>query len=206
MADTVPDRTMDARYFDRMYAANPDPWDFAGSEYENAKYAATIEALDGRRFARGLEIGCSVGVLTARLAQQIDRLLAVDLSERALEQARRRCASLPNVAFERMAVPRRFPSGAFDFVLVSEVGYYWSRRDLALAIERIAAAAPGGTVELVHFLPKVRDYPRTGDEVHGAFLADERFRWRKGTRDRRYRLDVFDVAASANGGRAAEAG
>ena len=57
-----------AGYFDELYAGDPDPWGFETSAYEQAKYAATIDALEGRRYATALEIGCSIGVLTARLA------------------------------------------------------------------------------------------------------------------------------------------
>ena len=59
-------------FFDDLYAADPDPWDFETSPYEAAKYDATIAALEGRRFASGLEIGCSIGVLTDRLRAHCD--------------------------------------------------------------------------------------------------------------------------------------
>ena len=32
-------------YFDTLYAADPDPWRFATSDYERDKYAATLEGL-----------------------------------------------------------------------------------------------------------------------------------------------------------------
>ena len=35
----------DAAYFDRLYAANPDPWGFATSPYERRKYRASLRAL-----------------------------------------------------------------------------------------------------------------------------------------------------------------
>jgi SAM-dependent methyltransferase len=187
-------RTLEPAYFERIYAADEDPWDFATSRYERDKYAATIAMLKGRRFARAFEIGCSVGVLTALLAAEVDSLLAVDVSTRALEVARRRCAPFANVTVEQMNVPREFPGERFDFVMLSEVGYYWSASDLRIAIDRIAAAAKGGMVELVHYLPKVDDYPLSGDEVHETFLADSRFRSAGAVRADRYRLDLLAVA------------
>jgi SAM-dependent methyltransferase len=185
--------SLDAEYFDRLYARERDPWRFETSEYENGKYRATLAALEGRRFRRALEIGCSIGVLTALLADRVDSLLSVDVSERALAVARRRCRRKQNVRFAQMSLPHQFPPGPFDLVLISEVGYYWDARDLALAIDRVAEAAAGGTVELVHFLPKVADYPLSGDEVHDAFLADPRYARRTGTRAERYRIDVLEV-------------
>jgi SAM-dependent methyltransferase len=186
--------SLDATYFDRKYAGNGDPWDFATSPYEAEKYRVTLDALPKERFARAFEIGCSIGVLTAQLATRCDSLLAVDVSDRALEQARKRCATLQNVRFAHMSVPQAFPSESFDLIMVSEVGYYWSSEDLTRAIDRIAsAAAGGGTIVLVHYTPFVDEYPQTGDAVHAAFLSDARFEAGFSKRAERYRIDVLHV-------------
>ena len=57
---------MGAAYFEELYAADHDPWDLATSAYERDKYEATMAALEGRRFASALEVGCSIGMLTER--------------------------------------------------------------------------------------------------------------------------------------------
>jgi len=189
------DASLGPAYFERLYAENDDPWNFSGSSYERGKYDDTIAALGDRRFARAFEIGCSIGVLSLRLAECCDRLLCVDINARALSQARRRCAGLANVTFAEMSVPREFPAERFDLIVVSEVAYYWSGDDLHVAIDKIAWAAADGTVELVHFLPKVDDYARDGDAVHEAFLADRRFVRRSGRRAERYRIDVLTCRA-----------
>ncbi|MGB3618188.1 MAG: SAM-dependent methyltransferase [Catalinimonas sp.] len=181
-------------YFERMYAADPDPWGFETRPYEREKYAATLAALPQRRYGRALEIGCSIGVLTKRLEAHCDHLLAVDVNERALAKARERCADLPHVHFERRFLPEEFPDGTFDLILVSEVGYYWAGDDFERAHELIwERLAPGGTLLLVHWTPHVDDYPLTGDEVHEAFLAQVGRRWqhRMGQRHDTYRLDVL---------------
>jgi SAM-dependent methyltransferase len=184
--------SLDRDYFARIYAATPDPWNFAASPYENEKYRATIAALGGQRFGAGFEIGCSVGVLTAMLARACDSLLSIDINERALEAARARCADVLNVQFALMAFPRETPAAArFDLIVVSEVAYYLSDDDLRAAIDFCAAAAAGGIVELVHFLPKVEDYVRDGDAVHEAFLRDRRFAPVHQTRAEKYRIDVL---------------
>ena len=101
--------SLDADYFEQMFQDTPDPWDFETSAYEQAKYAQTLAALGDRRFDRALEIGCANGVLTARLAPYCERLLAIDVSETALDLARARCSSLPQVTFERIEFPRQMP-------------------------------------------------------------------------------------------------
>lgn len=160
-------------YFEMVYGANADPWSFESSPYEDAKYDATLAALPKPRYGRGFEIGCSIGVLTERLARRCDRLLAVDVVPAVIERARNRCRDLPQVQFARMETPGVLPDEQFDLIVLSEVAYYWSVDDLARA--RIALAerlVPGGQLILVHWTPWVHDYPQTGDQVHDAFLAD----------------------------------
>lgn len=197
MSDASPKNaaaSLEPAYFERLYAENPDPWDFETSAYEREKYRATVDALDGARFASGFEIGCSIGVLTARIAHHCDALFSIDVSERALAAARRRLAGNPRVRFERMRFPDEAPDGPFDFVLVSEVAYYWSDVDLARAKDAIVRVAPGGTLELVHLLENVTEYVRDGDAVHEAFLGDRRFTPLAGLRAERYRVDVLRIA------------
>ncbi len=186
------DGSLDRTYFETLYDGSPDPWRFATSAYEREKYAASLAALDRPRYARALEIGCSIGVFTAALAARCETLLAIDISTAALERARKRCVELENVRFERLTVPGDFPDGEFDLVTLCEVGYYFDDGDAQRTRERIVTALePNGTLLLVHFLPKVDDYLRDGDGVHTAYVADPRFELRAHHRSERYRIDVL---------------
>ncbi len=183
-------------YFDDVYRANDDPWSFETSDYERRKYAATLAALSKPRYQSAFEIGCSIGVLTQQLADRCDQLLAVDASELPLAKARQRLADRPNVRLEQMAIPVDFPKGPFDFILVSEVGYYLSLDDLTIARQcMIDSLETGGELLLVHWTPFVHDYPLTGDAVHDfvgqAAEADGPLEHRLGQRAETYRLDLF---------------
>lgn len=158
------EHSLDPDYFEGMFRESPDPWDFETSAYEQAKYARTLAALDGRVRDRGFEIGCANGALTARLAPLCRTLLAIDVSETALAAARRRCAALPAISFARMAFPREQPAAAaFDLVLLSEVAYYWDDADIARAGDWLrGGVAPGGDLLLVHWTGDT-DYPQSGD-------------------------------------------
>jgi SAM-dependent methyltransferase len=191
-------------YFERVYREADDPWHFASSPYEAAKYAATLAALPRARYRNAFEIGCSIGVLTERLAGRCDQLLSVDVAEAALAQARARCAGLPQVRFQRLRVPDEFPDERFDLILVSEVAYYWSLHDLAraeaLIIEHLE---PAGQLLLVHWTPFVDDYPLTGDEAHDAFArgAGDRLRCLLSRREEQYRLDLYERSVGKPGDR-----
>lgn len=188
--------TVPPRYFDDIYDKSLDPWNFETSEYEAEKYHHTLASLPRARYARALEIGCSIGVLTHQLASRCDELLGVDVSERALAIARQRCANLPQVNFDRIQVPVEMPEGPFDLVVLSEVVYFWQREDLEraanLLIERQSSRAH---LILVHYTPPVPDYPLTGDQVHDAWLARPEWKLLRQERRESYRLDVLEKKA-----------
>lgn len=182
-------------YFDNLYSDNPDPWKFETSEYEANKYSATLAALPKSRYHAAFEIGCSIGVLTARLAERCDSLLSVDVSDQAMQCAVQRCQHLPQVRFHLMRVPEEYPADSFDLTIVSEVGYYWSWEDLKKSQQLILEhLQPGGHLLLVHWTLYARDYPLSGDQVHDSFLelTDSHLRHLGGHRQEEYRLDLFE--------------
>jgi cyclopropane fatty-acyl-phospholipid synthase-like methyltransferase len=188
--------TLRADYFDALYAADPDPWNFAASPYERAKYTLTLNAMPKPRSRSALEVGCSIGVLTHSLASRCDSLLAVDAAQAPLIEARRRCADLPSVRFEQMFVPDQWPDEVFDLILLSEVVYYLSRKDVGrLASKVMRSLAPGGSVILVHWTGST-DYPLSGDEAVALFIEEIGSGCVVGRADRHaeFRLDVLSRA------------
>lgn len=160
--------TLPPTYFDAMYAASPDPWGFIDRWYERRKRALTLALLPAPRYASAYEPGCSIGVLTAELAQRCNRLLATDSSAAAVAAARARCAELPGVRVEQATLPGDWPPEPPELVVLSEVGYYF---DAATARRVADLAAAADTLLAVHWRHEVADYPLRGDEVH-ALLAE----------------------------------
>jgi len=157
--------TLPPGYFDDLYAAAEDPWSLRSRWYERRKYALTAAALPRERYADGLEVGCSVGELTAVLAPRCADLVAWDASAAAVATA---AARNPGVAVQRRVVPGdKLPE--VDLLVLSEVLYYLSPPDLAALLEQVRTAVrPGGTLLAVHWRHPVADYPQTGDAVHAA--------------------------------------
>jgi SAM-dependent methyltransferase len=159
----------DPAHFEALYAASDDPWNFATSPYEAEKYDATLAALGARRFGQGFEVGCSIGVLTARLAAVCDALLAVDIVPRALAAARLRNQAARHVSFEQRTIPDDWPDQQFDLIILSEVLYFLD----AAEIDRTADLArrslsPGGLVLLVNYLGPI-DEPLDGEAAAQRF-------------------------------------
>ncbi len=191
-------KSLGREHFERVYAASDDPWSFLTSPYEAEKYDRTLAML-GASYENVLEIGCSIGVFTRRLAERAHRVLAVDISVRALELAAAACSDLSNVTFARCDVTRAYPEGTFDLVVIAEVAYYWSSQDFARTQTAIAGSlGAAGELLLVHFLPEDSADGWGGDAVHEAFLRDARFERLRGSRYERYRIDVFHPSRKRN--------
>lgn len=191
-------KSLGTDYFQKVYAANDDPWDFETSEYEAGKYAATLQALPRSMYDNALEIGCSIGVLTKLLAKRCKQLLATDVSEQALKQARERCKDLKNVTFQKAGFPKDLPADKFDLIMVSEVAYYLSPSDWEYGMNLLyTLLQPSANIVLVHWLPEVHDYPQTGDEVHDSFAKFMNGQMKNvfNSRAENYRIDVWEKSA-----------
>jgi SAM-dependent methyltransferase len=188
-------RSLTPEFFEALYEANPDPWQFTTSAYEAQKYDATLTALTKPLYQNALEIGGSIGVLTEKLGDRCTALLSLDVSKAAQAQAIERCRHLSNITFQLMCVPHEFPDQQFDLVLLSEVGYYWCWDDFYQAQRLIIDHLhPGGQLLLVHWTVDAKEMPLTGDQVHDSFCEQvpTPLRHLKSQREMQYRLDLFE--------------
>jgi SAM-dependent methyltransferase len=159
--------SLDAGYFDKIYAISPDPWGFTTRWYEARKYAISLALLPREHYGDAFEPGCSVGVFTELLAPRCDRLLSCDAADAAVRSAAARTAALRNVRVQRRAIPPEWPPGQFDLIVYSELLYYFAGDDLSRVLDLgVAALRPGGSLLAVHWRHQVADYPRGGDDVH----------------------------------------
>ncbi len=186
-----------AESFERLYAESPDPWDYDSSEYERGKYAATLAALNQRKYERGLEVGCSIGAFTELLAPHCASLTAIDFSPRAVALAAGRLREQAHVRLLEASFPEQVPARSWDLVMCSEVLYYLDRETLEQAMEWLGERLMGGaTVLTVDWRGPTTTEPHDGDEVHD-LLRKRLARWHTlEGRQPGYRLDRFDGDAS----------
>ena len=183
---------MSADYFDRLYDEKSDPWNFETSDYEARKYDATLSALPRTYYSNGLEIGCSIGVLTEKLSAFCASLVAIDPVEKALGTAAARCANL-SVVFAQMSVPGDWPAGQYDLIVLSEVVYYLTLDEVSALARRIQSSLEyKGDVLLVHWTEPT-DYPLSGDDAAEAFIKASAAFLRPAYQHRAhsYRIDVL---------------
>jgi peptidoglycan/xylan/chitin deacetylase (PgdA/CDA1 family)/GT2 family glycosyltransferase len=142
------------RFFDGPY-----PWQLFDA-FEQRKYRYALDVLAGKNFENALEIGCAEGHFTQLLAPNIHRLLAVEISAKAIERAQIRCSEYNNVAFECHDFFHEGGRARFNLVLCSEV-LYCMPDEAALrqaAVRLRDALAPGGMLLTIHSF-QVNDEP-----------------------------------------------
>lgn len=163
---------VDVDEFEQRYAQDEDPWGFASLHYEQRKYAITMASLPRARYRRCFEPGCSIGVLTERLTEVVDEVVALDVSPSAIERARARLAGVRNARLHVGVLPEAWPQGQFDLVVLSEFGYYWDADGLRDLVERARSSLEVlGHLVAVHWLGESEDHLLHGWEVHDVIRA-----------------------------------
>lgn len=197
--------SMDAAYFDGMYARHDDPWGFDSRWYEERKRGIVAASLPRDRYTSAFEAGCSTGALTALLADRCDRMLAVDLAAAAVDRARQRLSGRAHVDIRRAELPAEWPASTFDLVVLSEVAYYWDDTDLDRALDAAERSLrPDGHLVACHWRHPVAEYPRSGDAVHAALAARSGLRRLVRHEEEDFVLEVFGSSSARSV--AAEAG
>jgi SAM-dependent methyltransferase len=159
--------TTSQEFFEAKYRENSDPWAFASNNYERYRYSEILSALDHRRYRRAFEPGCSIGILTARLASICEHIDAIDISPTAVRRARQYCAHLSNISICCGSLPQDVPEETFDLVVFSEIGYYFDRQELFRVGSHLAGRLePSGALLAVHWLGHSADHLIDGDSVH----------------------------------------
>lgn len=139
-------------FFDRVYRADRDPWNCEGGYYERAKRGTMIGALPRKHYGHALDLGCSTGALECELSRICDEVLGVDISEVALEHARHRDYANGNVDFVTADLPREWPEGRYDLIVLSDILYFLSTGEIRqLARLVVRSLNPSGEFVLVNW-------------------------------------------------------
>lgn len=158
---------MTAADFEARYRREGDPWAYATSPYERAKYGATLAACGPGPFDRALELGGSIGVFSERLAPRCRALVTIDAAPTAVAAARRRLGTTPGVTVVQGAIPPAIPDGPYDLVVASEILYYLDGEELEATLAVLhARTPPGARWVAVHWRASGPERPLTAAAVH----------------------------------------
>lgn len=157
---------IDQQYFEQLYAQT-DPFGYRTRWYEERKRALLLASLGQRNYEHGWELGCSNGELSAALANRCRRLLATDLSERAVLLARRRLAAVPGFEVQCARHPGFRPDVRFDLIVCSELGYYLDPQQLPQLRDDIHSVLAGnGLLVACHWRVPFAEAGSDAESVH----------------------------------------
>jgi SAM-dependent methyltransferase len=142
-----------------------DTWELESSEFEQTKYERQIAILQGRRYARVLEIGCGAGSFTRRLSPIADRVVALDISATAIAKAHDANMEGDNVDFRVANIMdyNLHTAEPWELVVMSETIYYlgwlYPFFDIGwLAAELFRATREGGRLLMANTCAGVEDH------------------------------------------------
>jgi peptidoglycan/xylan/chitin deacetylase (PgdA/CDA1 family) len=156
-------------YWEQLFET-ADPWDYS-SPYEQLKYDRTLSLIPAGPIDRALELACAEGRFTALLAKRVNTLKAVDISQKALDRAKQRCAGMKNVEFVASDFFKNPIEGRWHLIVCSEVLYFLNDlSELTKVAEKIRDALElGGHVLMAHANLLSDDMGHTGFEWDHTF-------------------------------------
>ena len=159
--------------FEEMHRRG-EPFDYSRRAAEILRHrfvCLAVRRLDPNP-ARLLDIGCSMGQLTAQLARLPQALFAVDLSPTAIRGARQRLRALgrPAHCVVASATALPFREGTFDVVVLSDGLHSWQlpAEERRLALDQAhRVVRPGGHALLTEYL-QPRAFPEFVGQVRAS--------------------------------------
>ena len=192
-------------FFEDLFEDEPDPWGYT-SDYEQAKYEQTLDFFPDGPIESALEIACAEGHFTIQYAPRVKKLMAADISQKAIDRTADRCAEFDHIDYMQLDLAKDPIKGNYDLITCSEVLYFMrDHAKLRAVSKRIANALnPNGYLIMAHG-NVVRDEPdKTGfgwDHDFGAKGIGETFaelaelRFVKELRTPLYRIQLFQKTA-----------
>jgi predicted TPR repeat methyltransferase len=142
-----------------------DPWDFESSAYERDRCVQLLKMLEGRSYARVLEIGCGAGYLTRLLVPHANQIVALDISQTAIDRARALSTGQTDVDFRVANIMDYKPQadGPWDLIVFSDtmcyLGWLYPFFDVAyLAVQLFDATRSGGRLMLANSMGENDDW------------------------------------------------
>lgn len=157
--------------FADKFAQNSDPWNTWGARDEVLKRQAILHALPVGLNGRILELGAGNGSNSQALVKRSLRLDATEATQEGTQLVAKAVAAFPRARAIRLIAPDRPPRHRYDTVVIAELLYYLSRRDMAkLARQVVGLLAPGGAVVLAHHRITYYDFAQHADGIQKRFL------------------------------------
>ncbi len=158
--------------FASKFADDPDPWGTWNDRDEALKRAAILHALPPRPGGRMLELGAGNGSNSVALSRRALRLDATEATREGTDLVAKALHGSTRAKALQLVVPGRPPRPAYDAIVIAELLYYLSPRDMrCLARQTAALLRPGATLVLAHHRITFYDFAQHAEGIHRRFLA-----------------------------------
>lgn len=184
--------TYSETYFDALYSDNTDPWEYQTRWYEKRKRDMCLAVLPQAQYGNAIELGCGNGVFSELLARRCQALVSIDGNNNAVQLAKQRLEGLSHVKVIQGIIPsslltlkdtllsaypllenslsdddRLANKPPFDLIVISEILYYLSPKDIDTVIAWIKQnLAINGTLICCHWRYPIDGFDMTGETVH----------------------------------------
>ncbi|PZQ59276.1 MAG: methyltransferase [Sphingomonas taxi] len=166
---------IDLAGFSAKFAGDDDPWRTFTNRDEGVKRAAILHALGAGPHGRIWELASGNGSNSAAIAPRALRLDATEGTAEGTVLTARALADRPRARATRLPLPARPPRSTYDAIVVAELLYYLTPRDMALVARDAARAArPGTVLVLAHHHIDFYDFAQHAAGIHDRFLRDAR--------------------------------
>ena len=168
-------------YFEEIYRASDDPWQYQSRWYEVRKRQLCLASLVHSHYQNGIELGCANGVFSQALADRCQHLLCIDANPKAIQLTAQRNAGFSHIEVQQGLIPQDLPQPdssqpdssqdpsqhGFDLIVINEILYYLNSNEIAQVIAWIKQQLkPQGTLLCCHWRYPIEHFDLTGVDVH----------------------------------------
>ncbi len=127
-------------YFEELYDTSDEPWGISYRSSQQYRYKFCLQLLKrfSARYESVLDIGCSQGQFTVLLKDVASKITAIDISERAIQRAKKQYGEYENIKFEVGGLPLLpYNNNSFNLITALEVLYYLEKEERKRALGEI---------------------------------------------------------------------
>ena len=159
--------------FEEMFARTRDPWDTFVDRDERIKRRAIVHALGSAKHGRILELGAGNGSNSAALAPHARRLDSCEGTLAGTALVAEALNKYRHARALRLPLPARLPGRGYEAVVIAELLYYLSDRDMrSLAREVRRATRRGARLVLAHHHLQLEGFAQLAAPVHRVFIRE----------------------------------
>ena len=172
-------KPIDLDGFAAKFAGDDDPWRTFSNRDEAVKRQAILRALGPGPLGRVLEVASGNGSNSAAIAPRALRLDATEGTREGVALTAKAIAPWPRAGATVLRLPGRAPREHYDAIVLAELLYYLSPRQMVQVARDVAGwLRPGGILVLAHHRIDFYDFVQHSRCIQQHFLAQTGRSWR----------------------------